>query len=243
MNRVAGKVALITGAARGQGRSHAVTLAAEGADIIAVDACSDIETTDYALATVDDLDATVRLVEKEGRRAVAATCDVRVRAELARVVGAAVAEFGGLHIVVANAGIAPLNSLAVQGFVDVVDVNLIGAVNAISVALPHLGESASIIAIGSFAAFSQEVSNRTPGAAGYSFAKKALAHYGNDLSLQLAPARIRANVVRPTTVNTPSLHSRPIYKKFLPGVDTPPREAAEAAFPVLQAMPIPYVEA
>ena len=77
MNRVAGKVALITGAARGQGRSHAVTLAAEGADVIAIDACSDIATNDYALATVDDLDETVRLVEKEGRRAIAATCDVR----------------------------------------------------------------------------------------------------------------------------------------------------------------------
>jgi SDR family mycofactocin-dependent oxidoreductase len=243
MNRVAGKVALITGAARGQGRSHAVMLAAEGADIIAVDACSDIETTDYALATLDDLDETVRLVEKEGRRVVAATCDVRDRAELARIVGAAVGELGGLHIVVANAGIAPLNSNAVQGFVDAVDVNLIGAVNAISVALPHLGESASIIAIGSFAAFSQEVSNRTPGAAGYSFSKKVLAHYVNDLSLQLAPARIRANVVHPTNVNTDMLHSRPIYEQFLPGVDNPTREAAEAAFPVLQAMPIPYVEA
>src|ERR1700754_1490630 len=177
MNRVSGKVALITGAARGQGRSHAVTLAAEGADVIAIDACSDIASNDYALATVDDLDETVRPVAKGGRSAVAATCDVRDRAGLARVVDAAVADLGGLHIVVANAGIAPLNSLAVPGFVDVVDVNLIGAMNTISVALPHLGESASIIAIGSFAAFSQEVSNRTPGAAGYSFSKKVLAHY------------------------------------------------------------------
>jgi SDR family mycofactocin-dependent oxidoreductase len=242
MNRVAGKVALITGAARGQGRSHAVTLAAEGADVIAIDACNDIATNDYALAAVDDLDETVRLVEKEGRRAIAAMCDVRDRAGLARVVDAAVAELGGLHIVVANAGIAPLNSHAVQGFVDVVDVNLVGAMNAISVALPHLGESASIIAIGSFAAFSQEVSNRTPGAAGYSFSKKVLAHYVNDLSLQLAPARIRANVVHPTNVNTDMLHSRPIYEQFLPDMEHPTREAAEAAFPVLQAMPIPYVE-
>jgi SDR family mycofactocin-dependent oxidoreductase len=243
MNRVHGKVALITGAARGQGRSHAVTLAAEGADIIAIDSCADEETNDYPLATPEDLAETARLVEKEGRRVVTIVCDVRARDELAAAIDSAVAELGHLDVVVANAGIAPLTAgKSVQAFVAVVDVNLIGAINTISASLPHLGAGSSIIGTGSFAAFSDGVSNRTPGGAGYSFAKKALAHYINDLSLQLSPSMIRVNAVHPTNTNTDMLHSKPIYEQFLPGVENPTREAAEAAFPVLQAMPIPYVE-
>src|SRR3982074_1605684 len=118
MNRVAGKVVLVSGAARGQGRSHAVTLAAEGADIIAVDGCGDIDTVGYPLASVDDLEETIRLVEKEGRRAVAIRCDVRDRQRLTAAVNDAVAELGHLDVVIANAGIAPLSTRAPEGFID-----------------------------------------------------------------------------------------------------------------------------
>lgn len=243
MNRVAGKVALVTGAARGQGRSHAVMLAAEGADIIAVDVCANIASNDYPLATIADLDETARLVEKEGRRALTAVCDVRDRAQLSTVVDDAVTSLGGLHIVIANAGIAPLSSgQSIQAFVDAVDVDFIGAVNTISASLPHLTAGASIVAIGSFAAFSDSISDRSPGSAGYSFAKKVLAHYVNDLSGQLAGEMIRVNAVHPTNCNTDMLHSKPIYEQFVPGVLNPSREQAEASFPSLQAMPIPYVE-
>jgi SDR family mycofactocin-dependent oxidoreductase len=243
MGRVAGKVALVTGAARGQGRSHAVMLAAEGADVIAVDICADIATNDYGLANISDLDETARLVEKEGRRVSTAVCDVRDRGQLQTVVAAAAAEFGALDIVVANAGIAPLSADApVQAFVDAVDVDLIGVVNTVSAALPHLQRGASIVMIGSFAAFSNSISDRAPGAAGYSFAKKVLAQYVHDLSRQLAPEMIRVNAVHPTNCNTDMLHSKPIYQQFVPGVDEPTRDQAEAAFPTLQAMPIPYVE-
>ena len=243
MTRVAGKVALVTGAARGQGRSHAVMLAAEGADIIAVDACADIDSNEYPLASPADLEETARLVEKEGRRVEAVVCDVRDRAKLTATIDAAAAQLGGLDIVVANAGIAPLSrGQSVQAFVDAIDVDFIGAVNTISAALDHLRSGASIVAIGSFAAFSDTVSNRTPGSAGYSFAKKVLAQYVNDLSVQLAGQMIRVNAVHPTNCNTDMLHSKPIYEQFLPDVEQPTREQAIAAFPVLHAMPIPYVE-
>jgi len=243
MTRVAGKLALVTGAARGQGRSHAVMLAAEGADIIAVDACADIESNEYPLARPEDLEETARLVEKEGRRVVSVVCDVRDRAKLSATIDAAVAELGGLDVVVANAGIAPLSrGQSIQAFVDAIDVDFIGAVNTISAALGHLRSGASIVAIGSFAAFSDTVSNRTPGSAGYSFAKKVLAQYVNDLAVQLAGQMIRVNAVHPTNCNTDMLHSKPIYEQFLPDVEQPTREQANAAFPVLHAMPIPYVE-
>lgn len=243
MTRVAGKVALVTGAARGQGRSHAVMLAAEGADIIAVDACADIESNEYPLARPEDLEETARLVEKEGRRVVSVVCDVRDRAKLSATIDTAVAELGGLDVVVANAGIAPLSrGQSIQAFVDAIDVDFIGAVNTISAALGHLRSGASIVAIGSFAAFSDTVSNRTPGSAGYSFAKKVLAQYVNDLAVQLAGQMIRVNAVHPTNCNTDMLHSKPIYEQFLPDVEQPTREQANAAFPVLHAMPIPYVE-
>src|SRR6266566_875267 len=129
MGRVQGKVAFITGAARGQGRSHAVRLAEEGADIIAVDLCHDIESIKYPLATPDDLKETVRLVEAQDRRIVAVQADVRERAELGR-----------LDIVVAQAGIAAMQGEPpLQAWADVLDTNLVGTINAIHVALAHLG--------------------------------------------------------------------------------------------------------
>ena len=110
MGRVAGKVAVVSGAARGQGRSHARMLAAEGADIIAVDLCEDIETNEYPLARPEDLEETARLVEKEGQRAFTSIADVRDRKALSAAIDQGVAEFGHLDIVVANAGICPLTA-------------------------------------------------------------------------------------------------------------------------------------
>ena len=150
MGRVTGKVALISGAARGQGRSHARMLAAEGADIIAVDICEDIETNEYPLARPEDLDETARLVEKEGQRAVTAIADVRDRAALSAAIDRGVAELGHLDIVVANAGICPLTAgLPPQAFADAVDVDLVGVLNLVHASLKHLQAGASIIVTGS----------------------------------------------------------------------------------------------
>lgn len=243
--RVAGKVAFITGAARGQGRSHALRLAGEGADIIAVDLCEDIATNEYPLATQSELDETVKLVQELGGRIVARQADVRERGQLAEAVAEGIAEFGRLDIVVANAGICPLGEhVPVQGFVDAVDVDFVGVVNAVSVALPHLSGGGSIIATGSLAAMLADHGQGPSGAggAGYSLAKQLIVKYIETLALQLAPASIRANVVHPTNVNTNMLQCPPMYKAFRPDLENPTREDAEVTFGMLQAMPIPYVE-
>jgi SDR family mycofactocin-dependent oxidoreductase len=249
MQRLNGKVAVITGAARGQGRSHAVHLADEGADIIALDMCADIETNEYPLATREDLDETVKLVEKSGRRAVSAVVDVRDRAALKKAMDEAVAELGGLHVVVANAGICPLgNNIPSRGFIDAFDVDFVGVVNAVHVSMEHLHSGASIIVTGSIAGLVPQKDLATgggpqgPGGAGYGLAKKMLCEYTKGLALTLAPEQIRINTVHPTNVNTGMLHNLPMYRTFRPDLSEPSREDAEIVFPILQAMPVPWIE-
>ena len=248
MGRVQGKVAFITGAARGQGRSHAVRLAEEGADIIAVDLCHDIESIKYSLAGPDDLKETVRLVEGLDRRIVAVQADVRERAQLREALESGLAELGRLDIVVAQAGIAAMKGEPpLQAWTDVLDTNLLGTINAIHVALPHLGEGASVIATGSTAAYlnalpMQQVGT-DPGGVGYMVAKRLLSQYVHDLARELAPRKIRANVIHPTNVGTDMLFSEPMYRSFRPDLENPTRQDAELAFGVQQAMPVPYIEA
>jgi NAD(P)-dependent dehydrogenase (short-subunit alcohol dehydrogenase family) len=137
-----GKVALITGAARGQGRAEAVRLAADGANIIAVDLCDQIASVPYPMATPDDLAATVKLVEDAGARIIAQQADVRDQAALNAALQAGLDEFGRLDIVVANAGIAPMQSGA-DGWRDVIDVNLTGVHNTVEIAIPTVVEQAT----------------------------------------------------------------------------------------------------
>ncbi len=247
MGRVEGKVAFITGAARGQGRSHAVRLAEEGADIIAVDLCRDIESIKYPLATPDDLKETVRLVEAQGRRIVAVEADVRERAQLAAALERGIGELGRLDIVVAQAGIAAMKGEPkLQAWTDVIDTNLIGTMNAIQAALPHLQDGASVIATGSTAAFLNALPmmqvGTDPGGVGYMVAKRMLSQYIHELARNLAPRKIRANAVHPTNCNTDMLQSEPMYQSFRPDLEHPTRADAEPAFYVQQAMPVPWVE-
>ncbi|MFI0349364.1 mycofactocin-coupled SDR family oxidoreductase [Actinomadura sp. 9N407] len=247
MGRVEGKVAFITGAGRGQGRSHAVRLAKEGADIIAVDLCQDVATVGYALSGPDDLKETVRLVEETGRRIVAAQADVREPGELREALARGMGELGTPDIVVAQAGIAPLKGRPrLQAWSDVIDINLVGTINAIQAALPHLADGASVIATGSAAALMVhgmvEKPGSDPGGSGYAYAKRALSEYVHELARNLAPQRIRVNVVHPTNCNTPMLQSEPMYRSFRPDLENPTRADAEPAFHVQQAMPVPYIE-
>ncbi len=249
MNRLTGKVALVTGAARGQGRSHAVRLADEGADIIAIDICADIESNEYPLATRDDLDETAKLVEKSGRRVVTAVVDVRDRPGMKSALDDAVAQLGGLHVVVANAGICPQgNHIPFRGFIDAFDVDFVGVVNTIHVGLDHLTEGGSVIVTGSIAGLVDQKDMATgggpqgPGGAGYGMAKKMIREYTKALALTMAPHSIRINAVHPTNVNTDMLHNTPMYKVFRPDLAEPTRQDAEVVFPLLQAMPTPWVE-
>ncbi|GAB2831550.1 mycofactocin-coupled SDR family oxidoreductase [Actinocorallia aurea] len=247
MGRVDGKVAFITGAARGQGRSHAVRLAQEGADIIAVDLCQDFGTVDYPMSTPDDLKETARLVEEQGRRIVTVQADVREAAQIREALEQGIAELGKVDVVVAQAGIAPLHgNPPLQAWSDVVNVNLLGSINAVQSALPHLAEGASVITVASAAALMSmgmvQNPGSNPGGSGYAWAKRILADYTHELARQLAPRSIRANVVHPTNVNTQMLQSKPMYKSFRPDLEDPQREDAERAFYVQQAMPVPYIE-
>lgn len=249
MNRLTGKVAVVTGAARGQGRSHAVHMADEGADIIALDICANIDSNEYPLATRADLDETAKLVEKSGRRVVAATVDVRDRGALKKALDAAVAELGGLHVVVANAGICPQgNHIPYRGFIDAFDVDFVGVVNTVHLGLDHLTAGGSIIVTGSIAGLVDQKDLATgggpqgPGGAGYGMAKKMVRDYTKALALTMAPHNIRINAVHPTSVNTDMLHNLPMYRVFRPDLPEPSREDAEVVFPILQAMPIPYIE-
>ncbi|WP_409332867.1 mycofactocin-coupled SDR family oxidoreductase [Trujillonella humicola] len=247
MGRVEGKVAFVSGAGRGQGRSHALRLAEEGADIIAVDICKDIATNEYPLSTPDDLKETVRLVEAQDRRIVAVEADVRDRAQIAAAMEQGIAELGKLDVVVANAGIMPLGGQPkLQAWTDVVDTNFLGVVNAVHAALPHLGQGASVVCTGSAAAFmtGQGIAQPgvDPGGSGYSYAKRMVAEFVHEMARQCAPQLIRVNAVHPTNCNTDMLNSAPMYRAFRPDLENPTREDAVLAFPAQNALPIPYVE-
>ncbi|HEY6855690.1 MAG TPA: mycofactocin-coupled SDR family oxidoreductase [Mycobacterium sp.] len=204
--RLKGKVALITGAARGQGRAHAVRLASEGADIIGVDICAPIASVPYPLATADDLAATVKLVEDTGARIVAKEADVRDRASLSDAVQAGIDELGRLDIVIANAGIAPMQS-GDDGWRDVLDVNLTGVYNTIKAAIPTMvkqGTGGSIVLISSAAGLAG-VGSPDAGSVGYAAAKHGVVGLMRVYANLLAKQNIRVNSIHPTGVETPMI--------------------------------------
>lgn len=242
--RVENKVVLITGAARGQGRAHAVRLAEEGADVIALDLCQTPDWVNYRLAEPEDLAATVKVVEAAGRRAIGVRADVRDAATMTAAVAEAVSELGRLDVVIANAGVAVLGEDQPEHvYLETVATNLSGVVNTVQAALPHLGAGASIIATGSFAGMRPQGVANGPGGAGYSFAKRGVAQFVHSLAMQLGPRFIRVNAVHPGNVNTPLLHTDAMYKVFRPDLDAPTLDDALDAFASLQLMPIPFVEA
>ena len=219
--RMENKVVFVTGAARGQGRSHAVRLAEEGADIIAVDICEQIETNTYPMATPEDLEMTVKEVEALDRRIVARKADVRDRRQLATVIDEAVAELGRLDVVVANAGICPTGNQDIQAFFDTIDVDFMGVQNAIVASMKHLQDGASIIITSSTAAMMPNTMT-TPeagaGGAGYGLAKQMLVRYTEILALKLAPrahpgqrhpADQREHAPAPPAVDLQRLPARP----------------------------------
>lgn len=200
-----GKVAFITGAARGQGRAHAARLAAEGADIIAVDLCAQIDSVPYPLATAGDLAETVRLVSDTGARIVARQADVRDRAALKAALDEGIAELGRLDIVVANAGIAPMTGA--DAWQDVIDVNLTGCYHTIDVAMRPLikrGRGGSVVLISSAAGL-VGIGAPIAGSLGYTAAKHGMVGLMRAYANFLAPYSIRVNSVHPAAVKTPMI--------------------------------------
>jgi (+)-trans-carveol dehydrogenase len=240
--RVEGKVAFITGAARGQGRSHAIRLAEEGADIIAVDICAQLDSVPYAMATSDDLAETVRQVESLDRRIVATQADVRDAGALKNAVDSGVAELGSLDIVCANAGIFSFSEsgLDQQAWQDMIDINLTGVWNTTSAAVPHLmdgGRGGSMILTSSTAGL-----KGFPNFAHYVAAKHGVVGLMRTLALELAPHSIRVNSVHPTSVDTDMIQNDATYRLFAPDIENPTREQVAERFGEMNALPINWVE-
>jgi SDR family mycofactocin-dependent oxidoreductase len=243
--RVAGKVAFITGAARGQGRSHALRLAQEGADIIAVDLCGQVGTVPYPMATEADLAETVKEVEALDRRIVATQADVRDYAAVKAALDDGVAQLGRLDIVCANAGIFSFGALADLDdttWQDMIDVNLTGVWRTVKAAIPHLRAAGggSIVLTSSTAGLMA-----IPQIGHYTSAKHGVVGLMRTLALELAPDMIRVNSVHPTAVDTDMIQNSATYELFaadLPEAERT-RDVVGARFAELNALPIPWVEA
>jgi SDR family mycofactocin-dependent oxidoreductase len=241
--RVAGKVAFITGAGRGQGRSHAIRLAEEGADIIAIDICAQIESVPYPLARPADLEQTAAEVRALGGKIVTAHADVRSQAELRAAVDAAVGQLGRLDIVCANAGIhssAPAYEMPEQAWQDLIDVNLTGVWLTCKVAVPHIiagGRGGVVIVTAS-------VAGHKPYAtiSHYVAAKHGLIGLTKTLAQELAPHGIRVNAISPTQVNTDMIQNDMIYRLFVPDAEHPTRDQFAEASQATNLLPVPWVE-
>jgi SDR family mycofactocin-dependent oxidoreductase len=240
--RVAGKTALITGVARGQGRSHAVALAREGADIFGVDMCAPVESVAYALSTAEDLAETARLVAHTGRRIETYIGDVRSSADMRAATEQAASTFGKIDIVVANAGIWTPGSvweMDDQTWQDMIDINLTGVFNTVRFAIPQMIERKS----GSLVLISSTCGVKALGwMPHYNAAKHGVMGLTRSLALDLGPYFVRANAILPSTVNTPMIMNEPSYKIYRPDLENPTREEAMSGFYAHNAMPVPYVE-
>lgn len=210
MGNLDGKVAFITGVARGQGRSHAVALAGDGAAIIGVDICADIPSNGYPMASREELDETVALVEAAGGKMIASVADVRDFHALKAALDAGVEQFGRLDIVLANAGVAPTAFREVtieedlEMWNDAVGVNLVGSFHTAKAAIPHLiegGRGGSIVFTSSTAGL-RGFGGLQGGALGYAASKHGIVGLMRTLANALAPHSIRVNTVHPTAVNT-----------------------------------------
>ncbi|MFE0177729.1 mycofactocin-coupled SDR family oxidoreductase [Streptomyces sp. NPDC059002] len=203
--RLDGKVAFVTGAAGGLGRSHIRRLAEEGADLVVVDLCRPVDTVPYPLSTPEDLSDAVEEVEALGRRVVARQTDVRDRAALQEAYDAGLEEFGEIHVVVANAGIAPLLvEDRVEAWHDAIDVNLTGTFHTIEVAIPSMiaAEQGGSIVIVSSTAGLVGIGGCSNGGLGYAASKHGAVGLMRTYANNLAPHRIRVNSVHPTGVAT-----------------------------------------
>jgi SDR family mycofactocin-dependent oxidoreductase len=244
--RVAGKVAFITGAARGQGRSHAVRLAQEGADIIALDICAPVggAARFYPPATEGDLAQTVREVEALDRRIVARQADVRDFAAVDEALRAGVAELGHVDIVAANAGIfqfgSPAHEESVTDWDENIAVNLTGVWNTVRAAAPLMiaqGTGGSIVLTSSTAGL-----KGTPNLASYTAAKHGVVGLMRTLALELGKYQIRVNTLHPTGVATPMGLNDAIFRLFLPDLAEPTRADFEPIMAALNVLPVACIE-
>lgn len=242
MQRLRGKVALVTGAARGIGRAQAVRFAQEGADIIALDLCGPVDTASCPPATPDDLRDTARAVRDAGGRVVTSIVDVRDGDALRAATDAGVEQLGGLDIACATAGIASSGGaleLTEEQWCTMLDVNLTGVWQTCKAAAPHLiaGGGGALILTSSIAGLRGLV-----GVAHYTAAKHGVVGLMRTLAKELAPHMIRVNTIHPTNVDTPMIQNDMVRAKFRPDRENPTREEFAEAAMTMNMLPIPWVE-
>lgn len=242
MSRLAGKVALVTGAARGIGRAQAVRFAQEGADIIALDICAPVHTTITPPATREDLDQTADLVESHGRRVIPGVVDVRDLRALETFTADAVEGFGGLDVVCATAGItssAMLSDMTESSWQTMLDVNLTGVWHTTRAATPHLMArgGGSMVLVSSIAGLRGLV-----GVSHYVAAKHGVVGLMRSLAVELAPHKIRVNTVHPTNVDTPMIQNDHVRRMFRPDLEEPTQDEFAQAARTMNMLDLPWVE-
>lgn len=238
-----GRVALITGGARGQGRSHALRFAEAGADVVICDACADIDAVGYALPTVDDLNETARLVEERDRRVITRQVDVRDGDGLAALVSEVRDQFGRLDIVAANAGIASYGGaldITPELFREVVDINMTGVWQTVRAAVPLMiegGQGGAVVLTSSAAG-----AIGLPGLVHYVAAKHGVVGMTKALANEFGQHSIRVNAVLPGTVNTPMAANDATYGLFRPDLESPTVEDCDEIMRGLNLLPIRWLE-
>jgi SDR family mycofactocin-dependent oxidoreductase len=239
--RFTGKVAMVTGAARGQGRSHAVRLAAEGADVILCDLCAGIDTVPYALGTLEDLRETAGLVEAHDRRAVVCRADVRSTEDLAAAVARGLDELGQIDVLVANAGIAGVSTIAEMSddaWQNMIDVNLTGVFKTLRAVAGHMVERG----YGRIVATSSIVGRQGSANIGhYVAAKWGVLGLVKSLAVEVAAHGVTVNAVCPTSVDSPMIQNDAFHRLFLPEADEIRMADVEAAYTALNPIPVPWL--
>lgn len=238
-----GKVALVTGAARGQGRSHALRLAEEGANVVAIDLCGQVDTVPYDMSTEDDLQSTVKLVEGTGSRILSAVVDARDASAMQEIADRGVEEFGHLDIVCANAGIwsaGGIRDVSTDAWEDMLAINLTGAFHTAKATVEHLVASGG----GSFIATSSVFGLKGRGGiVAYTAAKHGVSGLVRDMAAELAPHCVRVNSIHPGSVDTAMVRNEYIYKLFRPEKDHPVYDDAKAGISAMNALPIDLMSA